>query len=65
VELPENDRLLVVDYEEGEKQARIEKRRQLAGELGITMNALRIKIYRLHQQLQHCMQQCMEELRAH
>lgn len=65
VELPEDDRLLVVNYEEGEKQARIEKRRQLAGELGITMNALRIKIYRLHQQLQRCMKQCLEELPAH
>jgi DNA-directed RNA polymerase specialized sigma24 family protein len=65
VELPPDDRLLVVNYEEGEKQARIEKRKQLAGELGITMNALRIKIHRLHQQLQHCMKQCLEELPAH
>ncbi|HEV2826160.1 MAG TPA: hypothetical protein VGW76_01060 [Pyrinomonadaceae bacterium] len=65
VELPPEDQLLVVDYEEGEKQARIQKRRQIADNLGITINALRIKIHRLHQQLRKCMDQCLEELPAH
>jgi DNA-directed RNA polymerase specialized sigma24 family protein len=64
-ELSEGDRLLVYDYEEGEKQVRIQKRRQIADDLGMSLNALRIRIYRLHQQLRQCMEQCLKELPAH
>lgn len=63
--LPGDDRLLVLNYEEGEKQGRIKNRRQIALDLGISINALRIKIYRLHQQLRQCIEQCLEELPAH
>jgi DNA-directed RNA polymerase specialized sigma24 family protein len=64
-ELGPDERSLVLDYEEGEKQTRIQNRRRLANELGITINALRIKVYRLHQQLEKCIKQCLAELPAH
>ena len=64
-ELPADDRVLVLDYEEGEKQLRIQKRKQLADDLGTTINALRIKICRLHQQLKTCIEECLEDLPAH
>ena len=64
-ELGPDDRSLVLEYEEGEKQARIQNRRRLAAELGITINALRIKVYRLHQQLEKCIEQCLAELPVH
>ena len=60
-----DDRSLVLGYEEGEKQARIQNRRRLAAERGITINALRIQIYRLHQQLEKSIEQCLAELPAH
>ena len=62
--LPSDDRLLVLNYEEGEKQGRIQNRRQIARDLGISINALRIKIHRLHQHLRQCIEQCLEELPA-
>jgi len=64
-ELSADDRVLVLDYEEGEKQLRIQKRKQLADDLGTTLNALRIKICRLHQQLKTCIEKCLEDLPAH
>lgn len=63
--LPSDDRLLVLNYEEGEKQGRIQNRRQISRDLGISINALRIKIHRLHQHLRQCIEQCLEELPAH
>jgi len=62
--LAEDDRVLVLEYEEGEKGSRIRKRRQLAEDLNITMNALRIKIHRLHQELHECILSCLNELPA-
>lgn len=64
-QLPSEDRILVVAYEEEEKQARIRLRKRLAGDLEITVNALRIKIYRLHVRLRKCLEQCLEEVPAH
>jgi DNA-directed RNA polymerase specialized sigma24 family protein len=63
-ELPPDDQVLVFDYEEAEKQARIQKRKHLATDLGITINALRIKIFRLHKQLRECIEQCLADLPA-
>jgi DNA-directed RNA polymerase specialized sigma24 family protein len=63
-ELPADDHVLVLDYEAGEKQLRIQKRRQIAEDLGMTLNALRIKIFRLHQQLKACIEKCLEDLRT-
>ena len=51
---------LVLRYHEGEGQARIENRKEIAAELGITMNALRIRIYHLQARLRPCIEECCE-----
>jgi DNA-directed RNA polymerase specialized sigma24 family protein len=51
---------LVLRYHEGEGQARIENRKQLAAELGISMNALRIRICHIQARLRPCIEECYE-----
>ena len=51
---------LVLRYHEGEGQARIENRKEIAAELGITMNALRIRIYHIQARLRPCIEDCCE-----
>lgn len=50
-QLPAANRALLLAYYEGESRVRIEKRRALAARLGITGNALKIRISRLREML--------------
>jgi DNA-directed RNA polymerase specialized sigma24 family protein len=59
--LPANNRELVVQYYQQEKHAKIEHRRQLAMELGIAVNALRIRAHRIRLALQLCVRHCLEQ----
>jgi len=52
---------LVVRYYEMEGQAKIEHRKQLAAELGIAVNALRIRAHRIRLGLQRCVRRCLEK----
>jgi RNA polymerase sigma factor (sigma-70 family) len=61
---PENRRL-VLEYYQEEKRAKIDHRKQLADQLGIAVNALRIRACRLRAQLQQCVQSCLEQSPAH
>lgn len=60
-QLPENSRDLVVRYYQQEKQAKIDHRKRLAEELGIAVNALRIRAHRIRQSLHECVLKCLEE----
>jgi DNA-directed RNA polymerase specialized sigma24 family protein len=60
-ELPAENRRLVLEYYEHEKQGKIDHRKRLANELGIAVNALRIRAHRIRRTLQQCLQQCLEE----
>ena len=60
-QLPRESRRLVLEYYQDEKRAKIERRRKLAEELGIAVNALRIRAHRIRQQLQQCVQVCVEQ----
>jgi len=64
-ELPPESRRLVLQYYQDEKRAKIERRRKLADELGIAVNALRIRAHRIRQQLQQCVQVCLERNPVH
>jgi len=59
-QLPGN-RDIVQTYYEQEKRAKIDRRRKLAEELGITLNALRIKAFRIRAALQECVENCMQQ----
>lgn len=50
---------LVLDYYEGEKQAKIDFRKRLALRRGIALNALRIKIHRIRRSLEECLNDCL------
>jgi RNA polymerase sigma factor (sigma-70 family) len=56
------NRQLVVQYYQEEKRAKIEHRKQLADEMGIALNALRIRAHRIRTALQICVQTCLEEM---
>ena len=55
-ELPAVDKDTTLRYQEGEKGERIKNRKQLAQELGISLNALRIKVFYIHARLRQCME---------
>jgi DNA-directed RNA polymerase specialized sigma24 family protein len=57
---PDNRRLVLKYYQE-EKQVKIDHRRELAGRLGIGMNALRLRVFRIRADLQQCVVNCMEK----
>lgn len=59
--LPWENRNLVLQYYQQDRQAKIEHRQRLATELGIAVNALRIRAHRIRRALQECVQQCLNE----
>ena len=56
-DLPTQDRELALRYQEGEKRERSANRKRLAEELGISVNALRIKMFHIHSKLRESMEQ--------
>ena len=59
-QFPTEIRELLLRYYQDEKQAKIDNRKQLARELGIGVNALRIRAHRIRIQLQQCVESCLE-----
>jgi len=62
--LTPDNRQLVLQYYQEEKRAKIDHRRQLAEQLGIALNALRIRAHRIRASLQECVQTCLNEVVA-
>jgi len=58
--LSEENRYLLLKYYGVEGGSKVEKRKQLAKELGIAPNALRIRAYRIRLGLQECVENCIE-----
>ena len=58
--LPE--RRLVLLYHEKEKHAKIVQRKQLAEEAGVTINALRIRVHKMHARLRPCIEECLQHV---
>lgn len=50
---------LVLDYYEGEKQEKINRRKRLQSELGISSEALRVRVLRIRAGLQKCVMSCV------
>jgi RNA polymerase sigma factor (sigma-70 family) len=57
--LPDDQRDLVLDYYVHQKRAKIELHRQLALEVGVSANALRIRAHRLRNSLEKCVMECL------
>jgi DNA-directed RNA polymerase specialized sigma24 family protein len=60
--LPEKSRQLVLRYYQNEKKVKIDDRKTLADELGIAVNALRIRAHRIRTLLRKCVENCVEQL---
>ena|ERR1044072_746437 len=60
--VPEKSRRLVLRYYENEKKAKIDDRKILADELGIGVNALRIRAHRIRLLLRECVKKCMDQV---
>ena len=58
--LPSENRVLILNYYQGEKRARIERRQGLADTLGISPGALHIRISRLRGKLHKCVRKCVQ-----
>lgn len=60
--LTAESRELVLQYYQEEKKAKIDNRRKLADKLGIALNALRIRAYRIRSSLELCVRTCVVEI---
>lgn len=60
--LDPDEKSLALRYQEGDKQEKIRLRKVLARDIGITLNALRIKMYRLHARIEKCIQRRLGEI---
>ena len=58
-ELPTRHQSLVVEYYENKGQAKIRHRQKLAEEWGISMSALRLRVFHLRAQLSKCLETCL------
>lgn len=59
--LPSSQRDVVLRYYQEDKRAKIDGRKRLAEELGMSLNALRIHAYRIRAALQQCVEQCLAQ----
>ncbi len=57
--LQQGDRDLVLRYYDNERRGKIEDRRRLADQLGISLNNLRIRMHRLRGGLEGCVKECL------
>ena len=56
--LPAADSQLILAYYQGERQEKIERRRQLGARLGLSANALSIRACRIRDKVEACLKEC-------
>ena len=64
-QLPEESRLLLLRYYDGERSVKISNRQRLASALGLTDNALRSRVQRLRDRLEECVRTCSSQPMGH
>jgi hypothetical protein len=57
--LSPTNQVLISDYYQGERQEKIQRRKELAERLGITLALLRLKAQRVRASLKKCILECM------
>lgn len=60
--LDQATRELILAYYLEEKQAKIDHRKELAKELGLVPNALRVRMRRIRAKLEECIENCVEQM---
>ena len=59
-ELSADKRALVLNYYAKEKQAKIDERAELAKRLGTSVETLRVRVYRVRNALEKCIERCLD-----
>jgi DNA-directed RNA polymerase specialized sigma24 family protein len=59
--LSDEDRTLILQYHKDEKRTKIDHRKEMAEQEGLTPNALRIKMFRIKDRLFNCFAKCMKK----
>lgn len=59
--LKDKDRELITIYYLGEKQAKIDHRKELARRMGVEPNALWVRMHRLRERLRKCVNDCLKQ----
>lgn len=59
-ELNNETRKFILAYYQEDKRHRIKRRQELAGELGVSAHALRMRACRLREELHKCLEECLE-----
>ena len=62
--LPKENRDLIISYYAKEKQAKIIHRAEMARQLGISLEALRVRMLRIRGSLEECIEFCLDGLTA-
>ena len=57
--LPVSDREMILRYYSQEKRNKVDLHNAMAQELGITINTLRLRVLRMKQKLQPCVERCL------
>jgi RNA polymerase sigma factor (sigma-70 family) len=57
--LPAEDRDLVISYYQTEQRAKIDNRQAIANSLGISLNNLRVRVHRIRNKLEDCINDCL------
>ncbi|HKY06142.1 MAG TPA: sigma-70 family RNA polymerase sigma factor [Blastocatellia bacterium] len=61
--LSDQDREIIIEYYRGDTTEKIRNRRLLAERMGISIGALRLRAFRIREQLEECMRECLERSR--
>jgi DNA-directed RNA polymerase specialized sigma24 family protein len=60
-ELPAPSQSVILAYYENRGLEKIRLRKKIAEELGITVTALRLRVFQMRQQLRKCLEECLEK----
>lgn len=60
-EISPQDRQLIKDYYQGERDSKLKNRKQLAARMGVSIYDLRIMAHRIRKKLNECMQDCIAQ----
>lgn len=62
-ELSAEKRVMILGYYAEEKQAKIDHRTEMARQLGISVETLRVRVYRIRGTLEKCIEMCLDRMR--
>lgn len=60
--IPSKNQDLIIQYYQGDTSVKIKNRKKLAQQLGIPVNALRIRALRIREKLEECVKDCVKQL---